>query len=344
MKTFAILATLVIAASSSPASTSSLEKFSPHFSTNTPILWTAATNHLPKTAWVYRRLGSRIFPATVISNAIVLASLQSKGFPQPSTNQTSVTADEDADCPCGHPCVFCINPDFATISYSIRHPERGSGNDIPSDETVVRRAWECAVQLGLDPKQLQQIPLTSHFCDSDEIGRATTNHIGGRGECLSRQLDGICFWGSGDDNASEGLWIEFGSHGAIRSYFLNWPNLKRHENQPTASPQQIIACIRAQKIIVVPNGDEEKYFERVEALATAKMFTITKITPYYNEGVYGEAPTNNLPSKFIVPVAELEAVADFGSSNQTVRIFAPFLQSDIARLLADQTATNVGDK
>jgi hypothetical protein len=88
---------------------------------------------------------------------------------------------------------------------------------------------------------------------------------------------------------------------------------------------------------VVPNADEEKYFERVKALANAKKFTITKIVPYYMEGVFGEVPTNNEPSKYVSPIAELEAVADFGNSNLTVRLFSPVISSEAARLLGGKT-------
>ena len=332
MKTFAFFAASLAAAFSSLADTSSLENFSPHLSANAPIIWQATTNHLPKNIWIYRRLGPRIFSTTVISNAIVLGSLQSKGFPQPSTNQTCFTADEDINSPCGHPCIFFINPDSATLSYTIRHPDVGSGEDIPSDKAVVKRAWDCAFQLGVDHAQVVEKELTSHF-NSDENGDKLTNQICGRGVYLSRQLDGICFWGNGDDSSNEGFWIEFGSHGKIRSFSLNWPSLERYKNHQTASPQQIIACIQSHKIIVIPNADEETYFQRVKALANAKKITVTKITPCFSEGVYGETPTNNEPSKYVSPIAELEAVADFGNSNATVRLFSPILSSEVNRLL-----------
>jgi len=103
------------------------------------------------------------------------------------------------------------------------------------------------------------------------------------GRLSVRQLDGICFWGNGDDSSMKVFWIEFGSHGKIRGFSLNWPSLERYKSQPTANPQQIIACIRAHKIIVIPNADEESIL-RGQALANAKKFTITKITPHYGEG------------------------------------------------------------
>lgn len=67
-------------------------------------------------------------------------------------------------------------------------------------------------------------------------------------------------------------------------------------------------------------------------MANAKTFTITRITPYYGEDFYGETPTNNEASKSVTPIAELEATADFGASNATVRLFSPILSSEAIRL------------
>ena len=84
---------------------------------------------------------------------------------------------------------------------------------------------------------------------------------------------------------------------------------------------------------MLPNACEETYFQRIKALANAKTFTITKITPYYSEGIFGEVPTNDVPPEFVTPLAELEAVADFGNSNATVRLLSPILSSEVSRLL-----------
>src|SRR5208283_545745 len=110
---------------------------------------------------------------------------------------------------------------------------------------------------------------------------------------------------------------------------LTLPNLEREQESPTASAQQIIACIRALKTPSPPNGEESDYFGRIKNLAKAKKLTITKITPVYGEGVFGEVPTNNEPAKIVTPIAQLEAVADFGNSNATVRLFSPILSSEV---------------
>ena len=82
-----------------------------------------------------------------------------------------------------------------------------------------------------------------------------------------------------------------------------------------------------------PIGQEANYFERINNYSNAKKLTITKITPCYGEGVYGETPTNDEPSKIIAPFAELEAVADFGNTNINVHLLSPVLATDVVRLI-----------
>lgn len=132
--------------------TNSTENFSPHFSIKTKIIWQAPTNNLPKGFWIYKRLPPHPFSATIISNAIVLASLQSKGFPQPSTNDFYITEDKPANYPGMIPGIFSISPKTATISYWMPHPDTNLLG-IPADKILVQRAWVCAVLLGIDPRK-----------------------------------------------------------------------------------------------------------------------------------------------------------------------------------------------
>jgi hypothetical protein len=329
MKNLAFVVAIWAATFSSVAdSTNSLENFSPHFLANTEIIWLIPTNQLPKSFWIYKRLPPRPFLASVISNAIVFASLQDKGFPKPSTNAFFIWSTPD---PCGTSfSIFSILPAATTISFS--PPNQNSSTDnIPDNKTVTKRAFEYAARFGLDRTHL--IP-KGVYCVSNSPGcdGILSNDICARGIFLSRKLDGIGFYGDAN-NGSDGFSIEFGSRGQIRSFSLVWPNLEREQNSPTASLQQITDCIRAHKVIVIPNADEEKYFDRVKSLANAKAFTITKITPYYGEGILGEVPTNDVPPEFIIPIAELEAVANFGNSNINIRLLSPIISSEVNRLL-----------
>jgi len=334
MKVIAILAAILGAASSASAAPPTWEELSSRLFTNAAIVWQAPTDKLPKSFWIYQRKLPRIFSATVISNAIVLGSLQGKGFPKPSTNDFFIPEDKGPNYPGALATLFGIRPSDANMYFSVPNYGAGSGDKIPSDETIAAGAWKYAHQLGLDPAQLVQERFYTHLCDSDTSGQAT-NHVCGRGVFLSRQLEGISFFsGDNDGSGGEGFSIEFGSRGQIRIFSLRWSMVERHESQPTASPQDIIRCIQAHKTFVLPTPDEEDYFARLIKLAGVKKLTITKITPYYGEGVFGEVPTNDAPCNVATPFAELEAIADFGTSNTTVRLLSPIIASEVKRLLS----------
>jgi hypothetical protein len=64
--------------------------------------------------------------------------------------------------------------------------------------------------------------------------------------------------------------------------------------------------------------------------SSVKNIVITKATPYYYSEAYDE---NDKPQNVACPFVEMEAVADFGNSNTTVRLMSPILSSEVSRLL-----------
>ena len=325
--TFAVVALMAFPA----FGVSALEDFSPHFSTNMPIIWQAPTQNLPKSFWIYKRLPPHPFSLAVISNAVILASLEHKISPEPSTNDFFYHEAFPPNYPGMIPDIFCITPKSATISYGLPHPGTNT-SDIPADKMLVQRAWTCAARLGVDPAQIAFKEMTSRF-NQDENYDDLTNQLCGRGVFLSRKLDGILFFGNGEDALIDGFWIEFGSRGQICAFSLVWPDLKRAEIQPVASPQQIVACIRAYKTMLLPSREETNYFGRLKGFTKVKKLTVTKITPYYREGVYGDMADSSEPPETIAPFAELEAVADFGNSSVTVKLLTPILSTEASKLL-----------
>jgi len=306
-----------------------MEKFSPHLSTNTPILW-KATNQLPKDFWIYRRILPRVFSATVISNAIVMASLETNGIPEPSTNDFYVHEDMGPNYAGAIP--FGIIPDDAHLYYDAPHPDTNS-TDMPDDGILIQRARDCAFQLGVD-LALVAAKKPSFIFNSDRDPAKPTNQICGRRVFLSRQLHGITFYDHDDNGWSEGLSFALSSGGKPRSFYLDWPELQRNERRQTASVQQLIALIRAHRIIVLPNDiHEDRFFQRIESLSNAKTFSITNIIPYYLDGKLGETNQNDVPPEYATPIAEIDAIADFGNSNDAVRIFSFILSSDVERAL-----------
>jgi hypothetical protein len=323
MKFWICFIIILAATFSLQAAATPLETFCPHFSTNMPIIWQAPTNQLPKSFWTYKMLAPCPFTATILSNAVMLASLESKGFPKPSTQNSCFYADDCQQCSCAISCYFSIMPESGSIQFNEPHKNNLS-EAIPDDDEIVKVALECATRFGLNGAHLIPRKVYVTLCDS--------NRICGRGIFLSRSLDGIGFRGNGNDNYSpEGFGIEFGGDWQVRSFSFAWPELKRDKSSRTLDANEIVSCIRAQKTIVLPNSDEEGYFNRIKLLAAAKKLNVTKITPYYGEGIYGDAGDDQ--PKAVSPYAELEAVADFGNSNVTVQLVSPIIALDMTRLM-----------
>lgn len=331
MRILVFLITILLALSS--RADLSLGEIAPHFSGDMPIVWQANKNQLPQGFWTYKRLPPHAFSESVISNAVILASMEGKGFPKSSTNAFYVTEEHPPDYPGTIPIIFNITPSSGTISYGLPHPGTNTA-DIPTDNILVQRAWTCAALLGIDPANVAFKEMTSCF-DWDENDNELTNELCGRGVFLSRKLDGIPFWSSGmEDDGIDGFWMEFGSRGKVRAFSLVWPNLKRDQFQSTATQQQIIACIRAFKVITLPKRNETDYFLRIKKLGKTKKLTVTNFSLFYMEGIFGETPPNGELPQMITPVAEIKGIADFGNSNDTVRLLVPVLSWDANRLLA----------
>jgi hypothetical protein len=90
LKIFALLAAFFAAAFCAFGDAESWQEVSSHVFTNASIVWHVPADQMPKNLWVYRRMLPHIFSQEVISNAIVLGSLQSRGFPRSTTHYFSM--------------------------------------------------------------------------------------------------------------------------------------------------------------------------------------------------------------------------------------------------------------
>jgi hypothetical protein len=160
VKAPAIFTIILASVFSAFADVPTVEGLTSHLFTNAVIVWQAPTNDLPQNFWIYQRTLPRIFSETVISNAIVLGSLQSKGFPQPSTNQTCIVAEPP--CPCMNVCNFFINPSDASMSFVSPDYKNGSPDGIPADAVIDAHAWAYARKLGILLLSSGSLGLSNH--------------------------------------------------------------------------------------------------------------------------------------------------------------------------------------
>ena len=178
MKTPAILTIILASLFSAMADDDSVEGLTSHLFTNAVIVWRAPTNNLPHYFWIYQRALPRIFSETVISNAIVLGSLQQKGFPKPSTNDFYFSEDVPPNWCCAIPTIFGIRPNDATLYYEMPGYAKNSeeaAKGIPADAAIDAHAWAYADKLGIDTDKLVLKNFYTHFCDTDDNQNAKTN-------------------------------------------------------------------------------------------------------------------------------------------------------------------------
>jgi hypothetical protein len=253
---FTVIAVILMTVVSVSADTSSWQELSAQLFTNTVIVWQPNTNQLPKSLWTYRRRLPHVFSTAVISNAVVLGSLQSRGFPPSSTNNVFIAEQVPPNWPGVIPILLGIQPGDAYLYFSIAHYQPVSKTEIPDDGTLIKRALEIAPQFGLDPAQLAHHRTYKHLSDADQA----TNDFCGRGVFFPRYLDGISFFSAADDGESaEGLSMEFGERGKIQAFSVRWSDVEHFKNERLASQDEMTRCIRAHKAIVLPNFKEDDF-------------------------------------------------------------------------------------
>ncbi len=302
MKVFAFLLTLL--SIYAHAGELTLMDISPHLPADAPIIW-KATNTLPNTFWTYERRRQH-FSFAAVSNALALGAFDLTPLPKTFTKPITLWDKQIEGDP--EPDYFTVEPNLGLVTFRRQRRLVAKGDATPAARLA--RTWQYAAQIGMDRTQLIQ-------------GATVDDSVG-----LSRRLDGVPFR---DD--MEGFSIQYGAQGEIRLFTLNWPKLERVEQQRTASPQDITRCIRAFKTPVLPIKDESDYFARIKTFASIRSLTITNLTAYYSEGRLGEKQTETQPETHVAPVAMLDAVAAWGSSNSTLRLLVPLTLPDVNRIL-----------
>jgi hypothetical protein len=307
-----LIAALPLAASQAE-DTVSLESLSPRFPVSARIIWQVPSSQIPRSLGIYTNVPT-IFPVPVLSNAIRLAS-----FPMPRTLKASTNAMHVSDGEDGFwSRALDVMPQYGHLGYHVRSVITNPTN-VPSAAEVTQLAWQYARLLGLNSAELFERP-QSRCARTCEYG-PFTNLVGARSTFLTRKVGGI-------ELREYGLDAEFGAHKQVRRFTVLWPTLKFAQTVPTATPQQIIQCIRARKTplaLVDPEGRLDR--STLLALEKTHTLTITNLIPTYAEGRYGKGPSNG-PDQVFTPYAELEATAHLGRANLQIRLYAPILAQD----------------
>jgi len=164
--------------------------------------------------------------------------------------------------------------------------------------------------LGGDTSQLTGRPWTrteSVVTTYDRPGGNETNKaVSMRGIVLFRQIEQVQIIGNG-------FWIHFGNDARPLSFEMQWKKLEPMESHKVATPDEIVSWIKSGKAVTS---------QPIDDLTQAKELTITQIIPRYKSSSL----------ELLHPYAEIELVADLGSTNRVVvNLDCPVIETEKAK-------------
>ena len=133
-----------------------------------------------------------------------------------------------------------------------------------------------------------------------------------RGIFFNRRIDGVNFAGIG---AGGGCQIKFSNHAKIADFRLVWRNLQPYKQYRVASPDEILSYIR--------DGQAVLTHKNLVNPADVKKLTITDCSPLYMGADGKEA------QDLVYPFAQVEAVADLGTSSTNIQLYCPILSTNL---------------
>jgi hypothetical protein len=284
--------------------------------TNVNLIWNAPTNNLPKALWNYRALPSEISPA-VISNLVTLGAFTDKDKRVFPDNIHTISYTD----PTGKRSLL-VNTDWVFINYG-----DAEANDmhitegVPNKQQALDIATNWLPKLGIDRDQLARKSPSGDllifggeattFLYKNWSGPAYATNVSTYQVTFKRSLDGVQISGG---SARGGYGIGIGHHGKISRILVSWRKYERDKLYPTATPERFLKWIQEGKAVWY--SDDLSFID----WPSVKRIIVRKVTPYYYSEGYGE---NDKPQNAAFPFAEMEAVADTGTTNLTFYLDCP---------------------
>lgn len=283
------------------------------------VEWAAPTNNQRNYLWVYKVV-PKAFPERAVSNLMAMASL-TMSDQLPGALLFNLTTKD-------YSRYLTINTNQGRLEYhneealarmsgkKTHRPEPAEA--VPTDAEVEALALKLLQQFGIQRSDLAAKagtsgPLTfGHtqtrgYLDKTR-GVYVDNEVTMRGIFFNRRIDGINFAGIGIGGGCE---VDFGNHAEVADLKLVWRYLQPYEHRKVASPDEISRRIQ--------EGQAVMTHRNVVNPAQVRKLTITDISPLYM-GAPGDERQD-----FVYPFAQLEAVADLGSTNSSLQLYCPIL-------------------
>lgn len=282
---------------------------------NAQISWQSPAK-CPATLWVYKVVTQTYSPA-VISNLMALGSFTMDDRIQSDTNAIRFRSRDQVR-----------HLEIAPASGWVRYWDNNATDTykrkiqgVPSEKETEDKALELLSRLGIQRSDFATRPDSSRLLAFGE--RSTTERfeketgervtsVYERGVFLIRQVDGIHFAGLG---LNGGAHASFSLGGKLAQFEVLWRNLQPAERRRVASPEQITRWIKEGRAAMT-------HRDAVDPSEIEKI-TITGLAPMY----MGEPPNEH--QTLVYPFAQIEAIADIGSTNSPIQLYCPIVTTEI---------------
>ncbi len=310
-----------------PVFGNSFPKFHVH---NPEIVWAAPTNQSRAALWIYKVVPQH-FSSSAISNLVVMGGFTMKDEQHGHDKITNTNEDTLFFFSKDRICNLTVVPPQGRIEYwnglvlpnhwdktnHLVEPVEG----LPDETKVEKLGLKLLNQFGIQRDDLAQ-RTDGHLITFGEketrgyFDRRSKKYIDdeviARGIFFNRRIDGVNFAGIG---AGGGCQIKFSNHAKIADFRLVWRNLQPYKQYRVASPDEILSYIR--------DGQAVLTHKNLVNPADVKKLTITDCSPLYMGADGKEA------QDLVYPFAQVEAVADLGTSSTNIQLYCPILSTNL---------------
>jgi hypothetical protein len=275
------------------------------------ICWGFAVTNLPIDLWVYR-VYPQSFSTQVISNLLRIGNLQ---FLNRQENDRYMKAfDKDymrfmTQNSRGR-ILRCLNvsPSRGWIEYFDHSGDPKTPlEEGPSEKETFQLAVNLMFQAGIDRSEVDPQPRAGSYTTSQRGDGPP--FITERGVIYQRLIDGV-------DERGSCFMADFGSHGKVSSYQIQWRNLVPYEPCSIVDTNEIIDLIRSGKAkLSTP--------EEVGIVNQITRLKIVKCVPLF----YSLPSNSKQQLDFEFPYADITVEADYGSTNALLYLNCPLIKN-----------------
>ena len=277
------------------------------------VRWSAPSNALPTTMWVYRALPTKFSPA-VMSNLTALGRFTGKDKSDYGTNGVMFESPDKARR-------LTVNFNWGSVVYTdataTRHDPTNLSVGVPSPEQALKLTREFLPRIGIGLPEISRSasngePQMNVFNEEETfyVNRAFITNVPMRGVRFRRAVDGAKF--AGIERGGD-FQIEFGNHGEICEMEMSWRDLEREQEYKTAAPETIVKWIHEGKAIQIT------IFTGSIDWTGVKSMTVHNAYPSY---LGRERP---MSKSWLYPYVALDTTVDTGESKISVELDCPVI-------------------